>query len=341
MFREPKRAKRSTMPQTDEASQLSRARLHHRAALFAEVRQFFAERDVLEVETPILSRYGSTDLHLHSFTSAYRAAGQTLEVPVYLQTSPEFAMKRLLASGSGPIFQLCKCFRNGEVGRHHQPEFTLLEWYRPGFDHQALMSEVDAFLQVILGAPPAQRLSYQAVFEKYCDLNPHTATFEELTSKLRSTLVDQAVEELAPDATTSLQLLMASVIEPLIGQDRPTMVYDFPQNQAALARLSDEQPPRAQRFEVYYRGMELANGFHELTDAAEQRRRFVDDNAQRRARQLETVAMDESLIAALAKGLPDCSGVALGMDRLLMLRENLTELRQGLSFGADYIADSS
>lgn len=284
----------------------------------------------MEVETPLLSLAGSTDPHLESFTSHYQGplfpAGQT----VYLQTSPEFSMKRLLAASSGPIYQICKAFRNGEAGDRHNPEFSMLEWYRPGFDHHLLMDEVEALIGTILQLGPARRITYRELFLEHVELDP----FELLAADARACLQARGVNppELADAAIDDwLSLIMTHIIEPVLGPD-PVFVHDFPASQAMLARLSSVEPSIAQRFELYINGMELANGFYELSDAGEQRRRFEADLQQRQRLGLDTVMMNQALVDALEYGLPDCAGVALGVDRLLMLAAGADDIAEVLAF---------
>jgi len=304
-----------------------------RARVLAEVRAFFSARDVMEVETPLLSLAGSTDPYLDSFTSHYQgplfAAGQT----VYLQTSPEFAMKRLLAAGSGSIYQICKAFRNGEAGRQHNPEFSMLEWYRVGFDHHALMDEVEALITLVLNTAPARRMTYRELFRDYVGLDPFVLSVADAHRCLQAHHVNPP--EMA-EATIDdwLSLIMTHVIEPALGAG-PVFVYDFPATQAMLARVMPGQPPVAQRFELYINGMELANGFYELADADEQRRRFEVDLRQRQQLGLAEVEMSQALIAALACGLPDCAGVAVGVDRLLMLVVGAENIAEVLAFPLD------
>lgn len=304
-----------------------------RARVLAEIRAFFSARDVIEVETPLLSLAGSTDPYLESFTSHYQGplfpAGQT----VYLQTSPEFAMKRLLAAGSGAIYQICKAFRNGEAGGQHNPEFTMLEWYRPGFDHHVLMDEVETLIDAVLKVGPARRITYRELFLEYVELDP----FELSAADARVCLQARDVNppELADAAIDDwLALIMTHLIEPELGPG-PVFVYDFPASQAMLARVAPTEPPVAQRFELYINGMELANGFYELSDAAEQRRRFQADLKQRQQLGLDAVMMNQALIDALESGLPDCAGVALGLDRLLMLAAGAEEISGVLVFSVD------
>ena len=319
-------------PSTDWRPSATFETLRQRADVLSKIRRFFAERGVLEVETPALSAATATDLHLHSLTCRLNAPGLE-DRAFYLQTSPEFAMKRLLAAGSGPIFQLARAFRDGEVGRWHNPEFTMLEWYRPGFDHHDLMDEMDALLADLMGTAPAERLTYAEAFVRHLGIDPHRASVE----ALRTAAFQQGIEVVGDDAGDRdpwLHLLLASAIEPHLGRGRPTFLLDFPISQAALARVRPGDPPVAERFEVYLEGVELANGFHELTDAAEQRRRFEEDLEKRRRARLPEVPLDQRFLAALEAGLPDCAGVALGVDRLLMRMVGVEDLREVLAFPA-------
>ena len=302
--------------------------LRRRARLLAEIRAFFAERDVLEVETPLLSSATVSDLHLSSLRCVASLPGG--ERTLFLQTSPEFAMKRLLAAGAGAIFQLCKAFRNDESGRRHNPEFTMLEWYRPGFDHHDLMDEMDDLLQRVLGCEPAERLTFGTAFELHVGIDPHRADLGALAGAAERCGIDLADADLQRDDW--LHLLLSHGVEPHLGVGRPTFLYDYPASQAALARIRPGDPPVAERFEVYVDGVELANGFHELTDAAEQRRRFEQDLEQRRDSGLEAPPLDERLLAALESGLPSCAGVALGIDRLMMAALGCEHIDQVLTF---------
>ncbi|WP_088330102.1 elongation factor P--(R)-beta-lysine ligase [Lacimicrobium sp. SS2-24] len=305
--------------------------LKQRAALLAKIRQFFAHRDVLEVETPCLSHGTVTDQHLHSFTTVLSHPGSADATPLYLQTSPEYAMKRLLAAGSGPIYQICKAFRDEESGRFHNPEFTMLEWYRPGFDHHQLMQELDELMQQLCGCGPAEKLTYQQAFSHQLKVDPLTADIEQL----RQLAIERGHATLVrheQDKDTLLQLLFCEVVEPAIGQTTPCFIYDFPASQAALARLSDKDPRVAERFELYYKGIELANGFHELQDAKEQQRRFEQDNHKRCLNNRPQKPVDRHLLAALQYGLPDCAGVAVGVDRLVMLALNHSRIDDVISF---------
>ena len=309
--------------------------LRQRAELLARVRSFFAERGVMEVETPALAAFGATDPHLDSFCTRYTGPGAAAGRAVYLQTSPEFAMKRLLAAGSGPIYQICKAFRDGEAGRYHNPEFTLVEWYRPGFAYEALMAEVDDLLRSVLNTPAAARLSYVAVFEQSLRLDPHAADVPQLRACAAGHGL-AASENIGEDREAWLALLWTHLIEPSLGGGgRPLFVYDYPVSQAMLARVRPGSPAVAERFEVYVDGVELANGFQELQDSAEQRRRFEENCRLRRAAGLPEMNVDERLLAALAHGLPFSSGVALGLDRLLMVKTGSGELKDVLAFPID------
>ena len=305
--------------------------LHERAKYIQHIRHFFAERNVLEVDTPLLSRFTVTDPHVVGIPAFFRDLGSTKTTDLYLQTSPEYAMKRLLAAGSGPIYQLCKAFRQGDLGTIHNPEFTMLEWYRPGFTHHDLMDEMDELLQRILRTGSAERLSYAAVFEKFLNLNPHTTSTHEIAEKVRDHI--QLASDIQ-DRNTLLDLLLTHCIEPFIGLDRPVFLYDFPVSQAALAKIREEENPTvASRFEVYFKGVELANGFHELQNPVEQRKRFESDLAYRAHHDMPIFPIDELFLKALEHGLPDCAGVALGVDRLIMLALNKQSIRDVLSFG--------
>lgn len=302
-----------------------------RAALMAEIRRFFADRGVLEVETPALSQATVTDVHLVPFNTLYVGPGASEGKKLWMMTSPEYHMKRLLAAGSGPIYQMGRCFRNEESGRHHNPEFTLLEWYRPHYDMYRLMNEVDDLLQQILECESAESISYHQAFQRCLNIDPLSADRDSLIQAAEKlNVADLAAKE--EDRDTILQLLFMCGIEPVIGQDKPVFVYHFPASQAALAEISSEDHRVAERFEVYFKGVELANGFRELTDSNEQRQRFKLDNRQRLARGLPEHPIDNYLLEALAAGMPECSGVALGIDRLIMLALKAESLSEVIAF---------
>jgi len=312
--------------------------LRLRARLLARIRSYFAVHDVLEVDTPALSLAATTDLALHSFTTTYHGPGPRAGATCYLHTSPEYPMKRLLASGAGSIYQICKVFRDGEYGRMHNPEFTLLEWYRSGYDHLDLMNEVERLLREILaGIRPVSNVrhwSYRDLFREFAGVDPFTVTVHELQSLLLTRHDVGPVNLPTDDLDPWLDLTLTHVIEPRLGHGL-VFVRDFPASQAALARLRPGEPPVASRFEVYLDGMELANGFHELADAGEQRRRFSTECRRRDEAGGTPVCMDEHLLAALESGLPDCAGVALGIDRLLLAATGTHALQDVIAFPFD------
>lgn len=307
--------------------------LRLRADLAAQVRAFFSARGVLEVETPLLAASSTPELHLAS-----------LVVPgppdLYLQTSPELHMKRLLAAGSGPIYQLARAVRGDERGRRHNREFTLLEWYRPGWDHHDLMDEMDDLLAALVDAAPARRQTFAELFRETVGVDPHRADGAELDRALAAAGAAPGAggPRFDPDDRDGrLALLLSRAVEPRLPPGA-LFVYDFPASQASLARVrpeGDGAPAVAERFEVYLDGVELANGFHELTDAGEQRRRFEADLAERRRRGLPAVPLDERFLAALEAGLPPCAGVALGFDRLVMHAAGADSLDAVIAFPAE------
>ncbi len=307
--------------------------LRHRAGVLRRIRDFFDTRGVLEVDTPVCSRHATTDPAIESFVTRYRGPGAGSGLDCYLQTSPEFFMKRLLCAGSGPIYQICKVFRDGEWGRRHNPEFSLLEWYRPGYDHHALMDEVAELVRSLTDDPPGvEKLTYQGIFEQALSLNPHTADSRQLRDCAIARGIAGAEQLNLNHRDAWLDLLLTHLIEPDLGRSGLTFIYDYPGSQAALARISDGDPPLAQRFELYWQGMELANGFFELRDAEVQRARFEADNRQRQSSGALQRPADEWLLQALEQGLPECAGVALGIDRLLMVLSGCRDIRQVLSF---------
>jgi lysyl-tRNA synthetase class 2 len=305
--------------------------LKSRAKVIQTIRQFFANRDVLEVDTPAMSHATVTDIHLHTFQTEFVGPGYADGRKLYFMTSPEFHMKRLLAAGSGCIYQICKSFRNEENGRYHNPEFTMLEWYRVGFDHHQLMDEMDELLQLVLGCGDAQRMSYQQAFLTVLGVCPLEASMTEL-KRVAAELGLSDIAEPEQDRDTLLQLLFSIGVEGKIGLDVPAFVFDFPASQAALAKINPQDPRVADRFEVYFKGIELANGFHELDNPAEQLKRFEEDNLKREEMGLAPQPIDYHLIEALKAGLPDCAGVALGIDRLIMLSLGCDHIDQVTAF---------
>lgn len=306
--------------------------LKKRAELLKEIRSFFAERDVMEVTTPVLATAGVTDPFIENFETQWKFGDLSKAKTLYLQTSPEYAMKRLLAAGCKHIYQIAPAFRHEDSGRYHNPEFTMLEWYRTGFSMHDLIDEVVALLQHVLGVTSVKRWTYQSVFLHHLALDPIHADFETVRSVAINQGIDMHCGFTSIDKDDLLQLLFSRSIEPHFSNDEPCIVSLFPASQAALARLNEEDPKVANRFEVYFKGVELANGFDELTDAEKQRRRFEHDNEKRAKLDLKQKPVDENLLAALSSGLPQCSGVALGIERLLMLALNLNEIDQILSF---------
>lgn len=305
----------------------SREMLQARARLLQGIRAFFAEREVMEVETPSLSAATITDPQLQSFVTRFQ------QTDYYLQTSPEFFMKRLLAAGYGDIYQVARVFRDDELGRHHNPEFSLLEWYRCGFDHHQLMDEVEALVQQLLNREISTgRLSYQQAFQQQLSIDPLEASCEALKACAQSHGIEIPVGMDESDKDMWLDWLMVERVARGFDTAGFTFVYDYPASQAALARLNPQDNRVAHRFELYYGELELANGFYELTDAEEQLQRFIDENKQREKLGLASMPVDMALISALESGMPDCSGVALGIDRLMMLVCGAKHISEVMSF---------
>lgn len=306
--------------------------LQLRADALARIRRFFAAREVLEVETPLLAPAAVTDPHIDSIPAEVQLAGgpQTF----HLQTSPEYAMKRLLAAGGGACYQICKSFRQGDAGARHNPEFTLLEWYRPGFSLEQLMDEVEKLLREFLPRASVPRLSYRALFRRHLDIDPHRIELEALRAITRERLPVDAADL---DITDCLQLLLAQVIEPELPEY--CFIHDYPAAQAALAKVEPDRKgePVARRFELFCRGMELANGYDEETNGEVLRARFERDRRKRAELGRSVPAMDNKLLAALEHGLPACAGVALGMDRLLMTLAGAESIAEVLTFPIDRI----
>ena len=309
--------------------------LKSRAKMYAQIRQFFAEREVLEVETPVLSQAGVTDVHLASVQAQRHVQGK--KQIHYLQTSPEFAMKRLLASGSGAIYQICKVFRDDEHGRKHNSEFTMLEWYRPQFSLKDLMLEVTDLLNVVLeqrfGEVRPTVLSYKHAFMDRLDLNPLQASLKELKDAAHRVGLNL---DLGDDRLAYIDLLFSHMVEPSLGFDTPVFLTDFPPELASLAKTRHDEDGElvAARFELYIEGLELANAYDELIDADVLRGRFEADNAVRKKLGLHVMPIDEYLLAALPN-MSDCAGIALGIDRLLMVVMNQMKLEKVITFPAE------
>ncbi|MCW8346318.1 elongation factor P--(R)-beta-lysine ligase [Vibrio sp. ZSDZ65] len=305
--------------------------LKKRAEIIRNIRQFFLSKGVMEVDTPAMSHATVTDVHLQTFDTEFVGPGYADGRRLYFMTSPEFHMKRLLAAGSGCIYQIAKAFRNEESGRYHNPEFTMLEWYRVGFDHHQLMDEMDELLMLVLKGEKAERMTYQQAFIQALAVCPLTASMSELRVAA-GTLGLSDIADSEEDRDTLLQLLFSMGVETKIGLNSPAFVYDFPASQAALAKVNANDPRVADRFEVYFKGIELANGFHELDNPQEQLARFEQDNQKRVTMGLPVQPIDHHLIAALEAGLPPCAGVALGIDRLIMLAIGAEHIDQVTAF---------
>lgn len=305
------------------------ATLEIRASMLRAAREYFTATRALEVDTPTISSAAVTDVHLASVAST--AIGRQ----TFMHTSPEYAMKRLLAAGCGDIWQICKVYRDGESGRTHNPEFTMIEWYRLGMDHHALMSDVERLIGAML--PPSrafdrsERLTYREAVHLHTGIDPFDDPLEMLIARLESADIE-VPRDVRSDRDACLDLIMGILVGPQLGHDRLTFIYDYPASQAALAQI---RGPVASRFEAYMDGLELCNGFHELANAAEQRVRFERDLAERAKRGLPPMPIDERFLAALEHGLPECSGVALGFDRLVMCATGAKHIDAVLAFPID------
>ncbi|MCC4601246.1 EF-P lysine aminoacylase EpmA [Xanthomonas melonis] len=307
------------------------AALRLRARLNATIRDFFAERGVLEVETPVLSQAGNTEPNIESFSTRFSGHVDAGAPVRWLRTSPEYPLKRLLAAGVGDCYELGRVFRNGEAGGRHNPEFSMLEWYRVGWDDRLLAQETVALVQRALAlvdrTATVQVLSYRELFAQRLGIDPLLDPIEALRAPLQAIAID-------PQGLTRddwLDLLMTHCLQPGFAADTVTVVHDWPASQCALARIRHDDPPVAERFELYLGNVEVANGYHELNDAQEQRARFQRDNAVRAARGLPQLPLDEHLLAVLSQ-LPDCAGVAMGVDRLLMALRATTQIAAVLAF---------
>ena len=311
----------------------ARATLERRAGLLARTRRFFSDRGVLEVDTPLVINTPVTDVHIHSARVKFDAASDSAAAkPYFLHTSPEYAMKRLIACGVGDIYQICHVVRALERGRLHNAEFTLIEWYRLGFSLDRLMDELEALVRALLAPDAAprrtERLSYRDAFLRELAIDPFTTGTEALGHAARQAGFSAG----CADRDELLEFLMGVRIGPRLGHQSLTFVYGYPASQASLARIDPADPRTAQRFELYCDGVELANGFDELADADEQRVRFEHDLDARRRLGLPVAGLDERLLAALQAGLPPCCGVALGFDRTLMLAVGAARIDEVLTF---------
>jgi lysyl-tRNA synthetase class 2 len=306
-----------------------------RARLYATIRDFFVERGVLEVETPILSQAGNTDPNIESFTAVFGGNIGAGSRERWLRTSPEFPLKRLLAADIGDCYELGRVFRNGEAGRNHNPEFTMLEWYRVGWDHRRLMGETADFVLAALAlvgrTARVREATYRELFLATLGIDP----LRDDEAALRKPLEGIAIDPTGLRRDDWLDLLLTHRIQPMFARDEILLVHDYPASQCALAKIRRDDPPVAERFELYLGPSELANGYHELLDAGEQRARFERDRAQRAQRGAGLPPIDANLLAALEAGLPDCAGVALGVDRLLAAMLGADALSTVLAFPFD------
>lgn len=343
------------MPKVVDYKPINISVIEQRADLLSKIREFFKQERVLEVDTPLLCKYAGTAVHLDPFIciepEEYQTKSNFLDVNCnhnfkFLQTSPEYAMKRLLVSGSPDIFQICKAFRSNEIGNLHNPEFTILEWYRLGFDHHKLMENVGNLLNFSLTVNDQHnfsnniiykhcKYSYREIFIKYLSCDPIIASLSELKKLVKDNI------NLSKDFLDGLykqdcqELLFNHFVEPnLLGEDKIWFIYDYPIEQAALSKIVLDQNNDlvAQRFEVYINGIELANGYHELLDVDSQKQRFLEDQARRKQLGKIHIPIDEYFMSALEQGLPSCSGVALGVDRLLMLKIKAKSLKEVILF---------
>ncbi|MGH8552680.1 MAG: EF-P lysine aminoacylase EpmA [Methylococcales bacterium] len=304
--------------------------------MLAEIRSHFDREGLMEVETPLLCHAVSSDPKLDYFSTMLEFEGSKTGCRLYLQTSPEYSMKRLLAAGAGSIYQIGKAFRNGECGRFHNPEFTILEWYRLGFDLNRLMDDIEALLSRVfdkaLAGLETQRISYREVFLKHIGFDPVLADIAEFRSFADRIGDPNALCLCGDDLRLWQEYLFGCVVQPRLGQRGLCLVYDYPANQSALARIRPDDARVAERVEGFYRGIELVNGFHELACSTEQRARILGDLEIRARSGKDLPVLDERLLAALEAGLPDCSGAALGLDRLLMILTDAASIDQVLSF---------
>jgi elongation factor P--(R)-beta-lysine ligase len=307
------------------------ASLQLRAWVYGLIRTFFAERHVLEVETPMLSASGNTDPNIESFHTLFSGHVDAGVRERWLRTSPEFPLKRLLAAGIGDCYELGRVFRNGEAGGRHNPEFSMLEWYRVGWDHRRLMEDAITLVETAL-AMQGRRAevlieNYRQFFLDELGIDPLHAPIDEL----RAPLADQNIDPAGLTRDDWLDLLITHRLQPAFPRNRITVIHDYPASQCALAKIRPGETPLAERFELYLGPYELANGYHELNDAAEQRERFERDNAVRRARGQREIPIDEALLAVL-DAMPDCAGVAMGVERLLMCLGDTDAIADVLAF---------
>jgi lysyl-tRNA synthetase class 2 len=308
--------------------------LRQRAEIMRRVRRFFDDRNFFEIETPVLSHDVLVDRYLNPIGISKKdvtgRSGDADEM-LWLQTSPEFGMKRVLAAGAEAIYQICKSFRQGETGDRHNPEFTMLEWYRSGDDMQTGMELLSEFVEVILKKSRTRKMTYREAFRWFTDIDPFEATLEDLETAARKNGVS-IDEHRGANRDGWLNLILSEVVEPQLGLESPVIVYDWPESQAALATVRPGSPPVAERFEVYVDGVELANGYHELLDAEELVKRNSINNQHRVKDGSHLLPEESRLLDAMRHGIPGCAGVALGVDRLVMLALGASSIREIVAF---------
>lgn len=304
--------------------------LRERGAFLHQIRGFFAQRGVLEVDTPVLSAYTTPEVQIESFVSQFQGPGSAQGKTLYLHTSPEFCMKRLLAAGSGPIYQITKVFRQGEWGKVHNPEFSLLEWYQPGYSAEPMMAEIRALLTAVLHTPAAEVITYRALFQRDMKLDPLAISLEELHTQAQNQGVDSRC---CHHKDELLELIMATCLQPRLGWDRPCIVIDFPLSQATYAKaVVGSEVAVAERFECFVNGIELGNGYVEISQAEELAARMAQENHKRLEKGQRQIPLDPYLLAALSQGDAGGTGMALGLDRLLMVKLGKSSLAEVLSF---------
>ncbi len=301
-----------------------------RAQVLRRIREFMAQHAILEVETPVLIHSAVSDPNIQSFSTGFHNPNQPGEEKLYLHTSPEYAMKRLLAAGSGPIYQIIRVFRDYESGKLHNPEFTLLEWYQPGYDYHILMDEVDELIHK-LGFKRTIRMSYGEVFEDYTGIDPHQTDFIEL----QQMAIQNGLHTSVNDKSVLLDFIFSNMIAQNLGHAQPAFIYNYPACQCDLAKLNNSNPPQAERFELFISGIEIANGFNELCDAGEQRKRFEQEVRHRSLTDKTDHTIDQRLLDAMKSGLPECAGVAIGIDRLLMVLKGCDDIKLVIAFPVD------
>ena len=324
------------MPLMDWKPSASMSALKERAGLYKNIRSYFYRENVMEVETPMLSDAATPDVYIDSFQCDFKPIGGDCSQPRYLHTSPEFAMKRLLAAGSGDIYSMGRVFRNGEVSNRHSPEFTLLEWYRLGIDEHKLMDDITCLLNYINPSITVARYSYKHIFQELVGINPHTISFDNLKI-LAEKKIDPQLKIL--ERNDYLDLLFSKVIETALSAEvsnslSGVFIYDYPAGMSALAKINSDKDGYevAARFELFLNGIEIANGYHELIDSHELLNRFKAEQHKREHRKFPIYPLDHRLLDALKHGIPDCAGVALGIDRLLMLMLKTNEISDVLAF---------